>query len=342
MHKEDYTILFERYIRDHASDDEKQRLCDWLRKDTSVAQWMETQVISTSDEMDTEVQERILNQIREKTYRKTITSRRSSNTSDNRHFRFTRWQKIAAVLIFPLLSAFGVYIYMSKIGSVSSPLVIAAERGQRASVQLPDGSKVWLNSQSKLTYSSDYNKRSRVLQLDGEAYFEVAKLKNKDFIVQTIDGVEIYALGTQFIVKAYSNDDKVTSVLKEGKIKVTTPTGFSVLNPNDRLVYDKTKKKIFRNKVLDATDFNKWIDGELRFENESFDEIVKTFERIYDVRFIFASDKLKNMRYTGTVDNTSLESVLNIITLSSPVSFLIDNKQVVFYEDKKLMKHYNR
>jgi hypothetical protein len=60
------------------------------------------------------------------------------------------------------------------------------------------------------------------------------------------------------------------------------------------------------------------------------------------VRFVFASDKLKNMRYTGVVDNTSLESVLHIITLSSPISFLIDNNQVVFYDDKKLMKHYNR
>ena len=219
------------------------------------------------------------------------------------------------------------------------PLIVAVERGQKANITLPDGSKAWLNSQSKLTYSADYNVENRKLQLDGEAYFEVAHNPEKPFIVESND-IEIVALGTAFGVKAYNEDNIISSILMHGKVRVTTPDGASILLPNERIIYDKTARKKSQSKVANATDFTGWIHNELRFENESLEEIAKNIQRIYNIEIIFASEKLKNQHYTGTVNNNSLENVLNIITLTSPVSFEIDGQKVTFYENKKLINNY--
>jgi ferric-dicitrate binding protein FerR (iron transport regulator) len=229
---------------------------------------------------------------------------------------------------------------MSKTDSTTAPLVIAVERGQKANITLPDGSKVWLNSQSKLTYSASFNIKKRELQLDGEAYFEVAHNPNKPFIVRGND-IAVEALGTAFGIRAYNEDNLISSILMRGKVRVTTPDGESILMPNDKIMYDRTTHKKALSTVTNATDFTGWIHNELRFENESLGEIAKSIQRIYNVEIIFASEQLKKQRYTGTVNNNSLESVLNIITLTSPISFQIDNQQVKLFENRKNMDQYN-
>jgi len=214
------------------------------------------------------------------------------------------------------------------------------ERGQKANITLPDGSKVWLNSESKLTYTPNFNVKNRELQLNGEAYFEVAHNPKKPFIVSSHD-ISVEALGTAFGVKAYNEDNQVTSILMKGKVRVTTPDGEVVLLPNDRISYDKSTHKKYLSSVTNATDFTGWIHNELRFENESLGDIAKTIQRIYNVEVKFTSENLKKQRYTGTINNNSLESVLNIISLTSPVKFQIDNQQVTLSENKKLMDRYN-
>ena len=243
------------------------------------------------------------------------------------------------MFILPLLTAAGVYFYMSRNLS-GAPLIVTVERGQKANITLPDGSKVWLNSESKLTYSPNFNVKSRELQLDGEAYFEVAHNPDKPFIVSCND-ISVEALGTAFGVKAYSEDNMISSILMRGKVRVTTPDGEAVLLPNDRISYDKTTRKKNLSSVTNATDFTGWIHNELRFENESLGDIAKTIERIYNVEVKFASENLKKQRYTGTINNNSLENVLNIISLTSPVAFQINNQQVTLSENKKLMDRYN-
>jgi transmembrane sensor len=169
----------------------------------------------------------------------------------------------------------------------------------------------------------------------------VAHNPDKPFIVQSND-ISVEALGTAFGIKAYDEDNQISSILMRGKVRVVTPDRSSVLKPNERILYDKTTRKTTQTAVTNAVDFTGWIHDELRFENESLGEIAKNIQRIYNVEIIFASENLKKLRYTGTVNNNSLESVLNIITLTSPVSFEIDKQQVTLHENKKLMKHYNQ
>lgn len=330
MEKEECIILFERYIENRASEDEINRLSTWINKNQLIPLWLEQQVLASSSIIDDDVKMHMLRNIESE-----INTKNESNsiysTPRILNFQFKKWMRVAAMLFLPLLTAAGMYFYMYKAESSNARLVIAVERGQKANITLPDGSKVWLNSQSKLTYSPNFNINKRELELNGEAYFEVAHNPDKPFIVRSND-IAVEALGTAFGVKAYNEDNLISSILMRGKVRVTTPDGESILMPNDRIMYDKTSHKKALSTVTNATDFTGWIHNELRFENESLGEIAKTLQRIYNVEIIYSSEKIRNQRYTGTLNNNSLESVLTIITLTSPISFKIDEQQVKLYE----------
>lgn len=338
MQKEECIDIFERYIQNRASEGEIKRLSSWIRNNQEISLWLEQQILASSSTIDNKVKMRMLRNI-ESEINLEPKDNYSLAAQSNIRLQFNKWMRVAAIFILPILTAAGMYFYMSKTDSSTAPLVIAVERGQKANITLPDGSKVWLNSQSKLTYSDNFNVKKRELQLDGEAYFEVAHNPNKPFIVHGND-IAVEALGTAFGVKAYSEDNLISSILMRGKVRVTTPDGDEILMPNDRISYDKTTHKKAKNTVTNATDFTGWIHNELRFENESLGDIAKSIQRIYNVEIIFASEQLRNQRYTGTVNNNSLESVLNIIALTSPVSFQIDKQQVKLFENKKIMDPY--
>lgn len=332
MKKEECIEIFERYIKQLASADEILRLSNWIRNNQEISEWLEQQILASSSTIDSEVQMRML---------KNIESGINSETKDftfnkrsDSRFQLNKWIRVAALFLLPVLTAAGTYFLMNKNVSTSAPLVIAVERGQKANVTLPDGSKAWLNSQSKLTYSADFNFEKRELKLEGEAYFEVAHNPQKPFIVHSKD-MAVEALGTAFSVKAYTEDSLISSVLMCGKVRVTTPSGELTLLPNEKVLYDKTSHTMKQSKVTNAVNFIGWMHNELRFENESLVDIAKSIQRIYNVEITFASEKLRNQRYTGTINNNSLESVLNFITLTSAISFKIDNQQVTLYENKE-------
>lgn len=329
MQKKECIEIAERYIQNRANQDEVKRLNLWIKNNQEISSWLELEIKVSSSTIDNDVQTRMFRNIENRIDIKD----RTNNEKQNR-FQLNKWIHVAAMFILPLLTAAGVYFYMSQDETSPAQLVVAVERGQKANITLPDGSKVWLNSQSSLTYSTNFNVKKRELKLDGEAYFEVIHNPNKPFIVQSHD-ISVKALGTAFGVKAYNEDKLISSILMKGKVLVTTPDGEAILKPNERIIYDKTKHKKAQSTVANATDFTGWIHNELRFEDESLSDIAKTIQRIYNVEVVFASEKLKSQRYTGTINNNSLENVLNIITLTSPVSFQINNQQVTLSENNK-------
>jgi len=329
MQKEECIELIERYIHNQTDQDEVKRLNIRIKNNQEISSWLEQEIIASPSTMDNDVQARIFRDIENK-----IDIKDKTDKAEQNHFQLTKWLRVAAMFVLPVITAVGMYFYRSPDETVPGQLVVAVERGQKANITLPDGSKVWLNSQSRLTYSTNFNVRQRELQLDGEAYFEVAHNPNKPFIVRSND-ISVRALGTAFGVKAYNEDVLISSILMKGKVLVTTPDGEAILKPNERIIYDKTKHKKEQTTVTNATDFTGWIHNELRFEDESLGDIAKTIRRIYNVEVVFASEKLKSQRYTGTINNNSLESVLNIISLTSPVSFQINNQQVTLSENNK-------
>ncbi len=343
MKKEDFFEIFERYILNTASPDEVKTLCEWVNKNTEISEWLEKQILDSPDNMNKELQLRMFNDIKTTLQIEKPTEpelNESKVTSGSAFSGLKTWMRIAAMFVLPFISALGVYLFMSD-KNVTEPLLVSVERGQKASITLPDGSKVWLNSLSELTYNSDFNTEKRELLLVGEAYFEVASNPDKPFVVRSNE-ITVEALGTAFGVKAYTDDVSVSSILMHGKVRVTTPNGTIILKPNERIQYDRELATTRQSSVTNAVDFTGWIHNELRFENESLYEITRNIQRIYNVEIIFSTERLKKLRYTGTVDNNSLESVLNLISLTSPVSFKIDGQKVILLERKNMMRLYKQ
>jgi ferric-dicitrate binding protein FerR (iron transport regulator) len=191
---------------------------------------------------------------------------------------------------------------------------------ERACVDLPDGTEISMGSQTNFRYDPQYGKEKRVVYLEGEAFFNVAKQKDKPFIV-VVNGQEIEALGTKFNVDAYPSDSVVTTTLLEGSIrlvseKVNTST---VLTPNQQYIYHKNKGS-YKVTQVDAALYTSWISGYYYFHEENLEGILARLGNIYGVSFRIQSDKLKERRFTGTFyRGQSIKDILDIINISIPI-----------------------
>ena len=198
-------------------------------------------------------------------------------------------------------------------------------KGQKSRITLPDGSTVYLNNNSTLTYASKFN-RQREIFLEGEAFFEVKKDSTKPFLVKS-NGLVTKALGTSFNIKAHTGK-KVEVGLVTGKISVTP-----VFEDEDlEIIEDKGGKAVYdtSNRNLDISeyadmDFYKWTKRILVFKSSGFDEIVETLENWYDVD-ITVKNLNRPITYTGEFPSESLESVLERIAFVERFSFEIDEK----------------
>jgi ferric-dicitrate binding protein FerR (iron transport regulator) len=113
-----------------------------------------------------------------------------------------------------------------------------------------------------------------------------------------------------------------------------------IMKPDERIVYDKTTQKLLAETVK-STDFTAWRQNRLRFDNETLQDIATTISRIHNIDYIFEDESLKSLKYTGTVDNTNIESVLNAITLTSPIKCIIKDSLIVFQKDSRKKKYFN-
>lgn len=238
--------------------------------------------------------------------------------------------KVAAVVAVAILSA-ALAFAISRIThkTLQENLVVHVENSQKARVQLPDGSSVWLNSASEISYSPNFGKKSRTVKLLGEAYFEVQSNPHNPFIVQTWNGLEIKALGTKFNVKSYRDDDQTTGTLLEGKIDVSNPTFSETLLPNERIVFNTVNNTFQKSRVQSSDEAIFWMTNQLVFDSETLENIAKILERMYNIKFAFASTELKSIRYSGKINNNSLENVMNLISTVSPLRYTIDNSVII-------------
>lgn len=327
MRPEECIELFERYVYGKASDLEIARLTDWIKNNPGLSSWLEQQIVDSSSDIDASLQYKMLRNIQQKV-KPSVEPKLSINQR-------RKWWLVAAGIMLPILTVIGSYFYFSSNEKPSdiplSPYTFTVEQGQKASAILPDGTKVWLNSKSKLICTPDFNVKGRELTLTGEAYFEVAHNKDMPFRVKC-KGISVEALGTAFVVKAYDEDETISTVLVNGKVKVETLGGEAILSPNERIEYNKSSLKNEVKHITNASDFIGWRNNELRFEKESLKEIAKGIERTYNVKVVFGTKGIEDQYFTGTINNSSLESMLNILGLASSLKFRIEDQQVVLYK----------
>ncbi|MFY0598358.1 MAG: FecR domain-containing protein [Cyclobacteriaceae bacterium] len=199
--------------------------------------------------------------------------------------------------------------------------------GQKSIIRLPDGSKVTLNAESSIRYLSKFTAEERMIELKGEAFFEVAKDSLRPFRVKSED-IVTSALGTSFNIRSYEDDNDVKVSLVTGKVVVEDKDNigqFSIkLIPGDGLAYNKCKKTISSFKA-DLSSLKAWRDGILQFQNSEFSQMVKTLERWYGVKI--KGEGIQGT-FTGTFNNQSLEAVLKGLSYSFVFDYEINEKNV--------------
>ncbi|MFT4610738.1 MAG: transmembrane sensor [Glaciecola sp.] len=210
--------------------------------------------------------------------------------------------------------------------------------GKRSKIVLSDGSKVWLNSGSKLVFPALFSEEKREVYLEGEAIFEVTHNKKQPFIVQSKDQ-NIEVLGTLFNVSNYVDDDAVFTVLKSGSIQINYETNTVLasesqlkITPNTLATYHKGDKAMSTNTVEVEAYFS-WRDGVFIFKNDALKTIMKKLSRYYNVDIVINDDNLSNQTFSGYLDvNQDLNHVLQIIneTQTSPfISEMTENNQLI-------------
>jgi transmembrane sensor len=281
---------------------------------------------------------------------------------------FIRIVKIAAVII-PFFLLGGV---ISRFLSPGKPLtepvtytVIKAPYGARTEISMPDGSTVWLNAGSTIRYMNIFNRTNRQIDLNGEAYFKVAKNKELPFDVRTGD-LSIQALGTEFNVKSYDDEDIIETTLVQGKIAIKQGARRRsiYLEPNQKAIFVKDKDnfkirdlkslkkdvpevlhvqkgKIYVAEKVDPEPLVAWKDNRLILKGEELTDLVIKLERKYDVTFIFGNEKMKSFRFSGTLDNETITQVLDVLKLSAPIDYKLQGKTVLLFENKQMTEKFN-
>ena len=241
-------------------------------------------------------------------------------------YRMTAWA--ASIL---LLIGIGAYFYQQTSVSQDPQYVYVHASGilSLSAVTLPDGSVVKMGPNSQLSYPSAFNGKQRDVELKGQAFFEVAKDPDKPFIVHT-STVDVTALGTSFEVFDYESEERMETILLEGKVSVQlkgeSTNNPIILDPDKMLVYDRMSHQA-RVKSVNANNYSGWRMGHLRFENEKLSMILPRLEAWYGRKIECAPEIADRYRFTFKVRDESLERIFYLIHMSSPIRFREKNDE---------------
>ena len=240
-------------------------------------------------------------------------------------------QRAAAILFIPLIVGSFLWGKFSNVaGKPDAPVQsvyneVFAAYGTRSALKLADGSRVWLNSGSSLSYPDKFNNQKRIVKLKGEAYFEVKSNVSRPFIVQT-QTISVTATGTKFNVDAYSSARKIQVTLVTGKVsvnkcgEVNNNSTIAELKPNQHLNYDPlSDTKDIANE--DVYKYIAWKDGKLIFRNEPLSEIIGKISQLYNVDIELQGKNMQDYQYRATFQEESLEEILKLLKLSSPINY---------------------
>lgn len=198
----------------------------------------------------------------------------------------------------------------------TNTLVVPATKDYK--LVLSDGTKVWLNSSSKLKFPMTFPSSSREVYLEGEAYFEIAQHAQKPFIVHTANA-KVHVLGTKFNLNAYGNEN-VNTALLEGKVKMEAPTGEAILlSPGNKGIYNPLKG--FSTESFDINEIVSWKEGLYYFRNTSLQEISQVMHRWFDIAIVFDNNNLKKKPITGLLDKKDLNGFLTDLQTTTGIHY---------------------
>jgi ferric-dicitrate binding protein FerR (iron transport regulator) len=310
--------LIAKYLGGNASEDEILMLESWIRESDENLKYFRQfkNIWEASVELPVSTDKaltKVLNQI------------------NSRKRRLTYWQilqRIAAILFIPLLISMLWLTVGKNFKNINSTITynkVVAAFGTYSLLELPDGSKVWLNSGASLRYPGKFSKSNRSVYLIGEAYFEVHSDKTMPFYVNTTY-FTVKATGTKFNVRAEKNFRTPSVTLIEGKVAVQKPDSgkqkdlITMLQPNQHMTYDTLSGHV----TIQTEDTYKhfaWKDGKLVFRNDNISEVARRISLQYNVDIEIKGDEIKKYRYRATFENEPLGELLRLLKISSPIDY---------------------
>ncbi|MBL7740937.1 MAG: FecR domain-containing protein [Chitinophagaceae bacterium] len=363
--------LIARVLNNEASSEEEQQLTTILRRDESLQQqfdllgriWKEKH--DNPEFEDKDAAQSIISRIITKAESESLFSIQlpvEKRRSGNRRI----WLAAASVLV--LVSAG--WLFMSKRTSANEPKAeaIEAKKGSRSRSLLPDGTTVWLNAGSKLSYVGDFTGATREVRLEGEAFFDVVKQPDRPFIVHT-SGIDIKVLGTAFNVKSYPEEDSVETTLYRGAVKVFREEDSEKksieLRPNEKLILAKqaatapeqvsesskpspiTAVKLPGSFTIAHIDSTKkeserfetaWIYSRLEFRGDSFEDLARKLERWYNVTIVFNDEKVKQLYFNGSFEKETIAQAFAALKSAVPFNYIIKGHEITVGSFNGLIK----
>lgn len=235
---------------------------------------------------------------------------------------FLYLQRIAAILLIPLIITFIYYL------TQKSPVEYVELRtapGMIGKIDLPDGTSVWLNSDSYIRHPQLFSGNTREVQIEGEAYFVVKKDKSKPFIIHTPSELDIEVLGTEFNIEAYKNTNTVKTILVSGSVKLSYTNDLNkkqsyILSPDQEFCYHTKTRNIEINKPYLPT-LTAWKDGQVILRKTSFEDALKILSKRYNVEFIVKNINLYDDNYTATIKGEHILQILEYFRLASGIQY---------------------
>lgn len=210
---------------------------------------------------------------------------------------------------------------------------VEAPLGSRSRIVLSDGSVVWLNAGSRLSYASDFARQDRYIKLEGEGYFEVTHNDKLPFIVQTAD-IDVKVLGTKFSVKSYGDEENIEVILAEGSVNFINKNDLQaslVLTPEQQAVYNKSSK-ITQIKQVPASQASNWTTGVHFFNELTLEQIAGTLEKSFDVTIVFRNEEKRTLTFYGDFrPDDTLDEILMIMSGSGKFKYKRTHDIIEFY-----------
>jgi ferric-dicitrate binding protein FerR (iron transport regulator) len=270
---------------------------------------------------------------------------------------FARYIPYAAIL-FLVVAGSWFFLFRGResgpVGSTSNERVVIAQKGSRTRTLLPDGTIVWLNSGSKISYAGDFKGALREVHLSGEAFFDVVKQPNRPFIVHAGD-INVRVLGTAFNVKFYEGDQNIETTLLRGSIEVTSQKDKNskiLLKPNEKLVVSSHASEVQEDssvqketvlgkqeKDFQIIQFNTpakedklletaWIYNRLEFRDDDFQALASKLERWYNVNIVFGDEAVKEFKFNGSFEKETIEEAMTALQKVHSFTYKINANEI--------------
>lgn len=268
-------------------------------------------------------------------FRNRVESQKEIQSTSRRGFSLSALWRYAAVVA--IIIAVGCISYWQgevNVKDTFADISVEAPLGSKTKLYLPDGTLVWLNAGSRMTYSQGFGVDNRKVELEGEGYFEVKRNEKIPFFVKTKD-LQLQVLGTKFNFRDYPEDHEVVVSLLEGKVGLNNllrEEKEAVLSPDERAVLNKANGLLTVESVT-ASNASQWTDGYLFFDEELLPDIAKELERSYNVKIHIANDSLKTFRFYGNFvrREQNIQEVLEALASTEKMQYEIEERNITIY-----------